>query len=298
MQPAQQRYRGAVRARIDRIQLTSPDRAAAAAAWVRMLDAEPARADRVAALGARRSVRSLGRSELEILQPDGAGPAADHLAAGGGVFAAGISVEDLDAMRARLEERDVRFAAESGQLFVDADALGIPGLRVVLSSHVERAPVGLITRLYEVTHLVDAADTRADAVAQRFGLARDAFVPIRSEAFGYTGWLTLFDPDHLDRIETITPGDSKKTMGRYFAKRGAGLYMCYGECNDTARVRERALEHAPGDWTGPQDGAMPDNLFLHPRALGGAMLGVSRATHAWTWSGHPERVTAPASPGA
>jgi hypothetical protein len=51
------------------------------------------------------------------------------------------------------------------------------------------------------------------------------------------------------------------------------------------------LEHAPDNWTGPRDGTA-DNLFIHPKALGGMMLGVSRATHAWTWSGHPERVVA------
>lgn len=57
-----------------------------------------------------------------------------------------------------------------------------------------------------------------------------------------------------------------------------------------AAIRERLLEHAPRDWTGPRGGPRPDNLFIHPRALGGVMLGVSRTTHAWTWSGHPDRV--------
>jgi hypothetical protein len=33
-----------------------------------------------------------------------------------------------------------------------------------------------------------------------------------------------------------------------------------------------------------------DQLWLHPPALGGMMLGVSRPTMAWRWSGHPERV--------
>jgi hypothetical protein len=38
--------------------------------------------------------------------------------------------------------------------------------------------------------------------------------------------------------------------------------------------------------------AVPDanTLFLHPSALGGPMLGLSRPTQAWQWSGHPERV--------
>ena len=33
-----------------------------------------------------------------------------------------------------------------------------------------------------------------------------------------------------------------------------------------------------------------DNLFLHPGALHGVMLGISRSSFAWTWSGCPERV--------
>jgi hypothetical protein len=48
-------------------------------------------------------------------------------------------------------------------------------------------------------------------------------------------------------------------------------------------VRERLLEHAPGDWTGPSSGPV-DNLFIHPAALGGMMMGISRTGHAWTWS--------------
>ena len=66
--------------------------------------------------------------------------------------------------------------------------------------------------------------------------------------------------------------------------------MAYGESDQTAAVRERLLEHAPRDWTGPRDAAVPDNLFLHPRALGGVMLGVSRTSFAWSWSGDPDRV--------
>jgi hypothetical protein len=34
-----------------------------------------------------------------------------------------------------------------------------------------------------------------------------------------------------------------------------------------------------------------DQLWLHPPSLGGMMLGISRPTMAWRWSGHPERVT-------
>lgn len=46
------------------------------------------------------------------------------------------------------------------------------------------------------------------------------------DRFGYTGTLTLFDPPgRLDRIVT----DPKSPMGRWAAKRGNSLYMCYAE---------------------------------------------------------------------
>jgi hypothetical protein len=63
--------------------------------------------------------------------------------------------------------------------------------------------------------------------------------------------------------------------------------MCFAESGDLPAVEARARQlDAPctpvGDHT----------LFLHPKALGGVMLGLSRRTYAWTWSGHPERVEA------
>ncbi len=277
--------------RVDRIQIAASDRHAVAGAWQRLLDAELVREDQVKVLGARRSVLRVGSSELEILEPDGPGPVADHVSAGiGGPFAAGLAAPDLDALRAQLESQGVRVLAETGQLFADAAALGIPGLRVVLSRYEEREPRGLIRQLYEVTHLTPDAAGAAARIAALFGLDAGHFVPIRSENYGYDGSLTLFDPDRLDRIETIHPYDAEKTMGRFFAKGGPCLYMCYCEADDVGAVRERLLEHAPRSWTGTREGQNPDGLFIHPRALGGAMLGVSRTTHAWTWSGSPARV--------
>ena len=79
-------------------------------------------------------------------------------------------------------------------------------------------------------------------------------------------------------------------MGRFMAKRGEGLYMCFAEAPDLNPIRARLQEHAPRDWTGSTTAPDPDALFLHPQALAGMMMGVSRTTVGWTWSGHPERV--------
>ena len=60
------------------------------------------------------------------------------------------------------------------------------------------------------------------------------------------------------------------------------------------------LAHAPEDWTrdstedrrrekqGLPPSEAPENLWIHPKALGGIMLGVSRTGYAWSWSGRPE----------
>lgn len=272
---------------VDRIQLAVHDRPAAAAAWVKLLDAAVVREDRVAALGCRRTVLAVGTSEVELLEADGPGPVHE---AGPGLFAAGFATGDLPGLTDHLRSHGVELASEGDQVFIAADALDSQGLRVVLSPAAERSRQGLLSRLYEVTNLVQHPKAWCERFAKLFGLDIGTFVPIRSENFGYDGTLTLFRAGELDRVEIIHPYDLDKTMGRFFAKRGPCLYMCYGESDRADDIRERARTHAASHWTGPDDDKAVDGLFLHPSSLGGVMLGVSRTTYAWTWSGSPDRV--------
>lgn len=274
--------------RIDRVVITAHDAAAVANRWVVLLDAHEQRRDRIEALGADRIVIGVGDAEVEILQPNGPGPVARHLAAGGGPYAAGVATRNIHKVRRRLAEAGIVPTQIGEQFFIDAGRLRIPGLNVVISVDVERPRTGLLTNLYEVTHLTDDAPGSAAAFARLFDLDTRNFVPIRSETFGYDGTLTLFDSNALHRIETIDPFDRTKTMGRYFERFGPTLYMCYGETDRLPELRERLKALAPRDWTGSD--ADPNGLFVHPRALGGIMLGVSRTTYAWTWSGYPDRV--------
>ena len=279
--------------RVDRVQVVVADRRAAAAAFTRLLDAQPVREDAVHVLGARRTILRTGRSEVELLEPDGAGVVSEFLAqTKGGLFAAGFAARDLARLRGHLRTSGIAVTEERGQLFLSPDALGIPGLNAVISPDGEQPPAGLAQHLYEVTLLVHDFAAVLRKAAATFALEATHFVPIRSAEFGYSGTLTLFRPQHLDRIEIVTPNEPSKTMGRFFAKRGPCLYMCFAEADDLRPIRARLLEHAPNDWTGPRDDAAPDSLFIHPKALGGMMLGVSRTSFAWTWSGHPERVVA------
>ncbi|HYB11831.1 MAG TPA: VOC family protein [Myxococcota bacterium] len=277
--------------RVDRVQLVVSDRTRAESSFGTLLGAALVRKDVVRPLAALRSVLRVGRSEVELLEPDGAGAAAEFLRrTRGGLFAAGFSARDPEALRSHLAKRGVDVAEAGGQLFVHPDALRVPGLWVVISAEAELEPAGLLDRLYEVTLLSPDWKRSAEQVAEGFALDSRHFVSIRSTEYGYEGLLTLFHPTRLDRIEVVTPFDAAKTMGRFFERRGPSLYMCYAESGDTAALRAAWLEFAPQHWTGPLEGAMPDNLFLHPTALSGLLLGVSRRTFAWTWSGSPERV--------
>jgi hypothetical protein len=277
--------------RIDRVVLAVPNAAPVAERWCVLLDAGIVRHDRVPALGARRIVVAVGDAEIEVLEPDGAGAVARHVASGrGGPFAAGVALAEPERLLRHLAAQGIQGVACGTQHFLDAHALGIPGLAVMVSARVQCAPIGLMSNLYEVTHLTPDAQASAAAIARVFGLDRAAFVPIRSERFGYEGELTLFDPTALFRIETINPYDRDKTMGRFFGRFGPALYMCYGETDRLPELRERLEARAPDAWTGSR--ADDDVLFIHPKALGGVMLGVSRTTYAWSWSGYPERVVA------
>jgi hypothetical protein len=284
--------------RVDRVQLVTADRGAAARTFVRLLGAEPAGEDAVAPLGARRTTLRAGRAAIELLAPDGAGPVADHLARlGPGLFAAGFATADLGRLRERLLGAGVSLAETGEQLFLAPEATGGHGLRCVVSAAREApAAGGLVTQLYEVTNLVPDVAAACAHYARIFGLAAGRFHPIESAEYGYRGVLTLFDPeDRLDRLEVVTPYDPARTMGRFLAKRGPSLYMCFAEAPDLAPIRARLEEDAPGDWTGVGPAPARDTLFIHPRALAGMLMGVSRATVGWTWSGHPERVR-PAPP--
>jgi len=280
-------------AAVDRIQLAVRDRRAASEPFVRLLDATVTAEDAVAPLAARRTTLAVGHAAIELLEPEGGGPVAAHLAdAGPGLFAAGFATADLDGLRHRLVERRVAFAESDGQLFLAPEATGGTGLRCVLSAGRDApAAPGLITHLYEVTNLVPDWEAAATRYTELFALAPERFCPIASAEYGYRGTLTMFDPrDRLDRIEVITPYDLAKTMGRFMTKRGPCLYMCFAEAPDLAAMRDRLQAHAPADWTGSAHASVPDTIFIHPKALGGLMMGVSRTTVGWTWSGHPERV--------
>ena len=277
--------------RIDRMVLTTHDRRAAAQTWQRLFGAELVREDRMPSLAAQRSVLRVGESEIELIEPHGIGITAQFISRfRTSVFAVGFAVRDLAEAQANLDARGIHHVREGNQVLLTGEWVGVPALRVVLTQDEKRPPAGLLSRIYEATLLYQHHHRAARQIANVFQLDPGNFVPIRSEPFGYEGTLAFVERDRLDRIEVVTPFDRTKTMGRFFGRQGPCFYMFYAEVRDSAALRARLADQAPGAWSGRRDGAAPDNLFVHPQALHGALLGVSRESVAWTWSGHPERV--------
>ena len=281
--------------RVDRVQVSTNEPDMVAGKWVQLLDAREVSRDKITALAANRITLDVGDCQVEVLSPDGEGRVQAHLRANlGGPFAVGFATQELDKLRIKLADQHTGFKSEGDQIFMDENDLAIAGLRLVVSQDKSRHRQVLMQNLYEVTHLTAEAQDAANTFAQVFGLNAEHFVPIKSDNYGYQGCLTLVNPDELDRIEIINPYDLDKTMGRFFARFGPSLYMCYGECDNLPLLRSRLEELAPNDWTGAREGHL-DGLFIHPKALGGVMLGVSRSTFAWSWSGSPDRIEALAS---
>lgn len=277
---------------IDRVQLAVPEARGVIEKWQSLLGAEESGRDKIACLGAARTSLRLGTGIVEILEPDGAGVVADAIASRGAhMFSAGASCLDVARVQASLNAETIK---EGGQLFIRGEDIGIDGLRVVVSQHEERAVVGDIDFFYEATLLAADSMLETSKFAQVFSLDAQEFVQIDSPNFGYSGTLRLFQKDRLHRFEVITPLDPDKTMGRFFSKTGQCLYMAYAETSDILAIEQRALERGDGitvDRPSDRNTDLPaDGLWLHPTALGGMMLGLSRPTMAWRWSGHPERV--------
>ncbi len=276
--------------RVDRVQLAVRDRHAAAKAFADLLGARPAREAESAYLGARRTVLALGESEVELCEPAGAGPVREHLERWGeGLLTAGFAVRDMTDLHARLAEEGAECAEDGDQTYLEPSQTA--GMRVVLTPGRPVARAG--ARLYEVTNTLVSHWTAAAGLYTRlFALDPARFSPVRSERFGYVGTLTLFDPpERLDRIELSQVVNPASAMGRWVAKRGDSLYMCYLETDDVPGLVRR-LEARGARWTprGTDPKTERDGLWVHPSGLHGLLLGVSRTTLAWEWSGRPALV--------
>ncbi len=272
--------------RVDRVQIVVRDRAEAQSAASAIFGAEFVRDDEVNLLGARRTVCQVGASILEFLEANGAGRIADFARQrGGGLYAAGFSVAELEEAAALFNRTGIKFEREGGQLFLDS--MTTCGMPTVVSTFQELSPVGAIKWMCEVTNVVADWRATAERYTRIFGLDSSKYVPIEHADFGYTGTLTMFDaPARLDRIEISQPTRAA-AMGQFHRRHGDSLYMFYVETNSVEAVADR-LREREGRFT-PRKEGLHDGLWIHPTAFCGVLVGVSRTNVAWRWSGDPGR---------
>ena len=280
--------------RVDRMLLAVKDRERATETFVRLFGARFEREAPSTALTAQRSILRIGESELELCQPTGAGRAQAHLDRWGeGLIAAGYASTRLPALLDRLTTQQVVFERDGEQAFIPASStFGFP---MMLSSWTDKERVGPVNFIYEATNALDT-DWRVVSArySEMFGLDASRFSEIGSERFGYAGTLTLFNPPaRLDRIELSQTFAGKAGAMRRFVERrgGDGLYMCYMESDRFDELKDRLLAGGASlTPRGPDIASERDNIWVHPKSLHGMLLGISRETFAWDWSGRPELI--------
>lgn len=278
---------------IDRLLIATPDAAKSAQAWKDRVGAVEVSKDNVKAFAAKRITLRAGTNDIEILEPDGAGILADELKRRGRahLFAAGASSPDPAAVAATALKNGTTNHVEGNRHTITLQMEGAP-IRFVVSPEAKRERAGLLDFLYEATVLAENQASAVEQITRAFALNPKSFTEITSEKFGYTGILTLFEAGRLHRFEVITPTDMEKTMGRFYRREGCCFYMAFAESARMPDI-ERAAQGNNITIDRPASRAASkssDQLWLHPPAMGGMMLGVSRPTMAWNWSGQPQRV--------
>ena len=274
--------------RLDRIQLAVPDAAEAAGTFAEYFGAATVRERELPHLKASVTVLGAGDSEVELLEPTGEGPVKDFVdTTGGGLFGVGFTTPDMDGILTRLTKNQAQITQVDEQIYLEPAPH--TGLRAVISPlpNTERARVGLLSHIYQVTNPVSDLQAATDYYTELFGLDASKFKAISNEFYGFTGTLTLFGPPgNLDRIEVAQVVDHEAAMGRFHRRRGNGLYMCFAEVDDFGALRDR-LEGAGARYgldVPPKEGADPDVLFVHPKSLHGMFMGISQTGAAWRWS--------------
>lgn len=246
-------------------------------------------------LNANIRLMALGSSEVELCAPSGEGPVKTHLGQfGEGLIRGGVTTNDLNVFHQYLKDHKVGCIEADGRLYPEAsDLYNLPLVVSREPSTPNERTHGPVNFLYELTLVLRSNwQDVATAYVDRLGVKREHMVNMNNSRFAYVGALMMFEPqqERLDRIELSEAHDEAFPMGRFSRKRGDALYMCYIETDDIADIIQR-LDSRKLPWTPRSSTSQErDGLWIPPSVLNGVLMGVSRTSHAWQWSGHPERV--------
>lgn len=273
--------------KLDGVVLAVRDAEAAAATFQGLFDVKVLGTEKSDALNAGLTELACGVDIIRLAVPTGPGPIHDRLDRWGeGIVGSVFAANDREDVTQRVKSKGVDVMTDDILTLLDPEKTH--GLLTMIVPAVDHDRNGVISFIYEVTHLVDDWKDVSDFWTGIFGLDGMKFSPIKSDQYGYEGTLTLFDPpDKLDRIEVVTPNDDQKAMGRFFGKRGEGPYMFFMETDDMPALRER-LNSGDARFAPKEAPEQPNSLFVHPSSTHGVLIGVSPKNLAWVWSGRPE----------
>ncbi len=284
--------------RVDRVQIAVHSAEKASTTFSRLFGTEVVRQSPSQYLSAVRTILAFGESEIELCEPDGTGRVADFIAERGeGLMTAGLSCAAPGKLAARLQALNFEVIEENGQFYLPGeDHFGVP---FVITETRPRNRIGPVSFLFEVTNTFMSDWRRVAAhYAGIFGLDPSRFVRLESEAFGYDGSLTMFNPpDRLDRLELSQVVRDDVPMSRWVKRHGDSLYMCSCETHDIENLVHRFIE-AGVRWIPRGDSIENerDGFWTHPADLHGLLMGVSRTTVPWEFSGRPEFADPPSGP--
>lgn len=220
---------------------------------------------------ARRVTLQWGRSQVELMQPRGPGPAGDFIHCGrNGVFLGGFSLQDPAALAGHLLKQGIQVYPQAHDRYVvfpnDCHGTGI-----ILSKTVERERIGLCDKIWQITYAVENFYDSLNLYSRLFKLGNMFTNTYESELYGYRGAITWFDArdgGRLDSLEYLKPNRPGTAVDRFVRRNGNGIYMVSIETDNVSQIKQRVTETGTG-WTGTDFGG-----FIHPKRLHGLLVGL------------------------
>ena len=262
---------GMIPEQTDRVALAVPNADRVAGDFNSIFDTEVVDDTRDEVAVARRVTLQWGHDQVELFEPLGDGPASNFLKKGhGGLFAGGFSLSDPAGLAAHMPDRGIKVHEQGADRF-----LVLPdecrGTGIILSRKEERARVGLSDRIWQITFAGPNLDDMCDFYIDTLNMGSLFTSRYHSDLFGYdagVSWFDARDRAPLDSLEYLEPTDMKEAVARFVKRNGQGIYMCAIVTDDIPQIKERVEANGPG-WTHADIGG-----YIHPRRLGGMLLGI------------------------
>jgi hypothetical protein len=220
---------------------------------------------------ARRVTLQWGHDQVELFEPLGDGPSAEFLKQdSSGLFAGGFALADPAGLASYLEEKGIRVHEQDADRFLVLPE-DCQGTGIILSRTEDRTRVGLSESIWQITYAAPSLDDMCDYYVDKLNMDKLYTSRYQSAQFGYdagVSWFDARDGAPLDSLEYLEPTKPDTAVDRFVKRNGSGIYMCAIVTDDIPQIRERVEATGPG-WTHAEIGG-----YIHPRRLGGMLLGI------------------------